>query len=166
MSWLAVACLLTTCLLDARAARARRRWTLYRNKKYGFQFVVPEGWFISDTRTHPSILLALLHPSGAQARLATTVEKDRITLMAFARKEVQTVRAIGFSCGPIAEFHLGRLSGLWTRGTHPRRPYSFRLYFFSRGRVYYVFTFTYPTKRYGEVLHDYRVILRSFAFTK
>ncbi len=161
--WIAAFCWLATTF-PARAW-ARRSWSLYRNERYHFQLVVPEGWFVSDARTHPSILLALLHPSGAQVRLAASVRKVRITLRAFAREEVQVVQKIGFAVGKLLSFRLGRLSGLWTRGTHPREPYSFRLYFFSRGRAFYVFTVTYPTKRYAEVLRDLRVILRSFTFT-
>ncbi len=163
---------LATLLVSAAAyfpadpALAARRWTLYRNKKYGFQFVLLKNWKVSDTRTHPAILVAAFHPSGAQVRLSASVLPDRVTLLSFARNELAVIRKIGLRVGPPKPFQSGRLKGLWARGSHPGKPSSFRVYFFARKQAYFAFTFTYPTKKYREVMRAFQIILLTFKFTK
>ena len=157
---------LLTALWASPPAGAARRWSLYRNKKYGFQFVLLKDWQISDTRSHPAILVAAYHPSKAQARLAASVLPTRVTLLSFARDEIKVLKKIGLKVGDPMPFQTGRLKGLWARGVHPTKPYSFRVYFFSRKRAYFAFTFTYPTKKYREVMKAFQIMLLTFQFTK
>ncbi len=146
--------------------RAERKWSLYRNKKYGFQFVLLKDWKVSDARTHPAILVAAFHPSGAQVRLSAAVLPTRVTLLSWVRSELKVLRKLGLQVGQPMSFSSGSLKGLWARGTHPTKPYSFRVYFFNHGRAYFAFTLTYETRRYKAVMRAFQIMLLTFKFTK
>jgi len=94
------------------------------------------------------------------------VFKARVSLVSFARDEVLAVRAIGFFVGPLMPAKVGTSKALMARGTDPKKPMSFRLYFFSKGHVFYVLTLTYPTKAYPRLQRAYKLLLMSFVFKK
>ena len=82
---------------------AKRRWSVYKNKSFHFRFLVPKGWAVNDQRTHPSILVTARSPEGATVKVAVKVMPTRITLMAFARREKQVLKKLGFATSPLAK---------------------------------------------------------------
>lgn len=148
-------------------SRARRpRWQLYVNKRFKLQFLVPTGWQVSDQRTHPSILVALKHPSGAAVRVSVKLMASRITLMAFARKEVQVSKKLGFKMGTLQNATLAGLTARIVQGSRPKKGYGFTQYFVMRGRVGYVLTLTYPVVKKKVLERSFKLVVLSFKFTK
>ncbi|MCD6498097.1 MAG: hypothetical protein J7M25_07315 [Deltaproteobacteria bacterium] len=164
--WVVTMSIGSVASFDASARPVSRKWTVYRNKHLGIQFLVARGWRVNDFRTHPSLIMGAHHSSGAEIRLSMKVFKVRESLLSFARDEVRAVRAIGFPVSAFMPAKVGSSKALMVRGTDPKKPMSFRLYFFSKGHMYYVLTFTYPTKAYPRLWHAYKLLLVSFVFKK
>ena len=158
--------LLSVVFLWPAAGRGRRpKLKLYKNKAFKLQFVVPTGFQVSDQRTHPSILVALTHPCGAGVRVSVKMMASRITLMAFARKEVQVSKKIGFRMGKLQNATLAGLPARIVHGNHPKKPFGFTQYFVIRGRVGFVLTMTYPSAKKKALERSFQRVALSFKFT-
>jgi len=157
---------LAALLYCGRGAEGRRRrWNVYQNKAFDFRFLAPKGWDINDQRTHPSIVVNLRSPEGADVSVGVRVMVARITLMAFARSEVQVIKALGFPVSDLEEDKVGSQDALMVFGEHPKKKTDYVFYFFQKGRVGFVLMFTYPRDK-GEPLKKlFELVLRSFKFT-
>lgn len=155
--------LLCTVPVYGRAAKAR--WKVYTNKRFNLQFLAPVGWQVSDQRTHPSILVALRHASGASVRLSVKLMTARISLMAFARSDVQASRQVGFKVGKLEPAKLAGQPALRVEGRHPKKARGFVQYFVMRGKVGFVLTYAYPLAKRKLLARSFELVVLSFKFT-
>jgi hypothetical protein len=162
--WAAWAIAIGFLIMVSAAHGRRNRYKVYKNKKYRFRLLIPKGWLISEQKTHPSILMALRHQTGAEMRVAVKVEKQRITLKAFAKKEAQIVAKLGFPVKKLKEMKLAGRKALRLHGRHPKLAWDFALYFVQRKRMGYVLTLNYPRAQEKKLRKDIDLILRSFNF--
>lgn len=167
----AVFCIMGVFIVSVRGVKgdergSRARWNVYQNKAFNFRFLVPKDWSVNDQRTHPSILVNLRSPEGANASLAIKVMSSRITLTAFARREVQVLRELGFPLSELKEARVGKEEAFFVGGKHPRQDTGYHLFFFMEGSVGYVLTFTFPIDKAEAEGRLFELVLKTFTFTK
>ena len=144
---------------------SRARWNVYQNKDFHFRFLVPEGWRVNDQRTYPSVPVNLRSPEGSNVSMSIKVMPSRITLTAFARREVQVLKELGFPVSSLKKTRVGKEEALYVSGKHPRREVGYRLFFLQQGRVGYVLTFTFPIEKAEDEGRLFELILKTFTFT-
>jgi hypothetical protein len=147
-------------------AEARRsRWKVYSNADFDFRMLAPKGWYVSEQKTHPSIMVAFRIPEGAELRVSVKVGEQRITLKAFAKSEVKVLEKLGFSVGELEQRTLSGREALFVSGSKKKGSWRFQLYFLQRDRVGYALSVVYRSGIWSKVERDVKLALQSFKLT-